>query len=145
MHTNIIHFKRKFFADTTALVIFFTITGILNERFIAEMSWFEVAVSRTFGGPLMVLTARPYGIWRDVIMARWALPNTSTYKMFAWDTFALVTFQVPIYAFIIWVGGAEGAGLVNGVIGATAIMMVCGRPYGVWLELVRRWFKVSVM
>lgn len=91
----------------------------------------------------MVLTARPYGIFRDSILARWARQNASKCKIFVWDTFALVTFQVPIYAFIIWIGGAEGIGLVKGVIGATGIMIVCGRPYGVWLEFVRQRFKVS--
>ena len=57
---------RSFAADTVALVIFFTIVSGLNERFIAGMSWPEVAVSRTIGAPLMVLTARPYGFWRLV-------------------------------------------------------------------------------
>lgn len=91
----------------------------------------------------MVLTARPYGIYRDEVLARMAPQSTSLSRIFVWDTFALVTFQVPIYAFIIWVSGAEGLGLLHGVIGATVIMLVCGRSYGVWLEFVRRKFKGS--
>ncbi len=50
---------RSFVADTLALVVFFTIVSGLNERFIAGMSWSEVALSRSIGAPLMVLTARP--------------------------------------------------------------------------------------
>ena len=48
---------RGFFADTLALVTFFTCTGILNERFIAGMDWPQVIDARLIGAPLMVLTA----------------------------------------------------------------------------------------
>ena len=56
---------RAFVADTLALVVFFTLLGALNERYVAGMAWEEVARSRSIGAPLMVLTARPYGLWRD--------------------------------------------------------------------------------
>src|SRR5690606_13763175 len=48
---------RSFAADTLALVIFFTVVSGLNERFIAGMSWPEVATSRSIGAVHMVLTA----------------------------------------------------------------------------------------
>jgi hypothetical protein len=57
-----------------------------------------------------------------------------------WDSAALVSFQVPIYAAIIAVSGASGQGLVQGVIGATVIMLVLGRPYGAFLNWVRARF-----
>ena len=63
---------RAFLADTLALLAFFTVTGILNERLIAGMSWGDVATARAIGAPLMVLTARPYGLWRDWIVGRLA-------------------------------------------------------------------------
>ena len=138
MHIDSLHRRRLFFADTTALVIFFTFTGVINERFIAGMPWPEVAVSRMFGAPLMVLTARPYGIWRDAILARWTSADSPCFLRFVLDMIALATFQVPIYAFIIWVGGAREDELIKGVLGATIIMLFCGRPFGLWLDLVRR-------
>ncbi|HVG48844.1 MAG TPA: L-alanine exporter AlaE [Rubellimicrobium sp.] len=129
---------RAFLADTLALLVFFTITGVLNERFIAGMSWGEVATARAIGAPLMVLTARPYGLWRDWVLGRLAGPGRVARLL--WDTAALVTFQVPIYAVILVAGGAEGAEVVQGCLGATAIMLAAGRPYGAWLDLVRSWF-----
>ena len=60
----------NFIADTTALVIFFTIASGLNERFIAGMTWSELLVSRSIGAVLMVLTARPYGLWRDFLFGK---------------------------------------------------------------------------
>lgn len=129
---------RGFIADTTALVIFFTITGVLNERFIVGMAWSEVALSRAIGAPLMVLTARPYGIWRDLVFAR-TRPATAISRGI-WDTFSLLSFQVPIYVAIIWLGGASGMALLYGALGASFIMLLLGRPYGLWLDWVRAQF-----
>ncbi|MFR0657033.1 L-alanine exporter AlaE, partial [Pantoea sp. SIMBA_079] len=74
--------------------------------------------------------SRPYGMWRDWLMQRAAPTRVSR---IVWDSMALVTFQVPIYAAIIAISGASGRGLVLGILGATAIMLVSGRPYGAFL------------
>lgn len=126
---------RAFVADTSALVLFFTVTGLLNERFVAGMSWEEVLHARVLGALLMLPVGRPYGVWRDWLM-RHALPTRLSRIL--WDSLALVTFQVPIYAAIITVSGASGRGLVLGILGATCIMLVSGRPYGAFLNWTRR-------
>lgn len=125
---------RAFAADTLALCVFFTATGILNERYVAGMDWSEVAVSRAVGLPLMVLTARPYGLWRDWAMTR--LPGPALLR----DTVALLSFQAPIYAAIVLIGGADLAELGRAMAGVTAILLLSGRPYGLWLGVVRRAF-----
>lgn len=132
---------RSFVADTLALVVFFTLTSGLNERFVAGMSWDEVAVSRAIGAPLMVLTARPYGLWRNWLITKLA-PSTA-WGVFLADTTALLVFQVPIYAAIIAFGGADGSALLTGTIGFALLMLVLGRPYGLWLEFVRRRFGLE--
>jgi hypothetical protein len=131
------HRRRSFIADTLALILFFTTTGIINERFIAGMSWEEVFHARLLGAVLMVPVARPYGLWRDRIMRR---AGESRVSQVLWDSFALMTFQVPIYAAIIAFSGASGLGLVKGILGAAVMMLVLGRPYGAFLNLVRRLF-----
>lgn len=132
---------RSFIADTLALVLFFTITSGLNERFVAGMAWDEVLVSRSIGALLMVVTARPYGLWRSWIMAK-AAPSSRTGQFVA-DTAALLIFQVPIYVAIIVAGGAEGHAIVKGTLGFAVLMLVLGRPYGLWLDLVRRLLGVD--
>ncbi|TNC47697.1 L-alanine exporter AlaE [Rubellimicrobium rubrum] len=129
---------RSFLADTLALLVFFTSTGVLNERFVAGMDWDEVARSRGIGAALMVLTARPYGLWRGWVLGRFA--GEGRRSQLVWDTIALVSFQVPIYAAILVAGGAEGAEVVQGCLGVTVIMLVSGRPYGLWLDWVRSCF-----
>lgn len=132
------HRRRSFIADTLALILFFTTTGIINERFIAGMTWEEVFHARLLGAVLMVPVARPYGLWRDWIMRR---AGDSRLSQVLWDSLALMSFQVPIYAAIIAFSGASGlGGLVKGILGAAVMMLVLGRPYGAFLNLVRRLF-----
>lgn len=129
---------RSFTADTLALVVFFTITGALNERFVAGMSWSEIALSRGIGAPLMVLTARPYGLWRD-----WFMQRFFAHRPLVSDGAALLLFQVPIYAGILWASGANGEGLATGTAFYAVLMLVLGRPYGVWLDFVRKGFGLK--
>lgn len=129
--------RRSFIADTLALLLFFTTTGVINERIIAGMTWEQVFHARLLGAGLMVPVARPYGLWRDWFMQR--ATETRLSRLF-FDSAALVTFQVPIYAVIIAVSGAEGSGLLGGIVGATVLMLVLGRPYGAFLNWVRSLF-----
>jgi hypothetical protein len=129
--------RRSFVADTLALILFFTTTGIINERFIAGMTWEQVFHARLLGAVLMVPVARPYGLWRDLLMR-----NAREHRMsrLFWDSLALMSFQVPIYAAIIAFSGASGDGLVRGILGAAIMMLVLGRPYGAFLNWIRAMF-----
>ncbi len=129
--------RRAFVADTTALILFFTTTGLINERYLAGLTWQQVLHARLLGAVLMVPVGRPYGIWRDWIMDH---ARSSKVPRLLWDSFALVSFQVPIYAAIIAASGASGRGLVQGILGATVIMLALGRPYGVFLNWIRMLF-----
>ncbi|MFL1480341.1 L-alanine exporter AlaE [Pseudomonas grimontii] len=110
---------------------------MINERFIAGMTWDQVLHARLLGAALMVPVARPYGIWRDWVMKR---ASQGRLSRLLWDSIALVSFQVPIYAAIIAISGASGSGLVRGTVGAAVMMLVLGRPYGAFLNGVRKLF-----
>lgn len=131
--------RRAFIADTAALILFFTTTGVINERFVAGMTWEQVFHARVLGAVLMVPVGRPYGIWRDWIM-QYARPHRMSHLL--WDGLALVSFQVPIYAAIIAASGASGRGLLSGVLGATVMMLALGRPYGAFLNWIRALFGI---
>lgn len=129
--------RTAFIADTTALIVFFTTTGILNERLIAGMTWDQVLHARLLGAALMIPVARPYGLWRDWVMTR---ASSGRVSRLIWDSIALISFQVPIYAAIIAFSGASGEGLVRGTLGAAVMMLALGRPYGAFLNRVRKLF-----
>lgn len=124
----------SFIADTVALISFFTVTGIIDERFVAGMSWEQVLDARVLGAILMIPSGRPSGLWRDWFM-RHATQRRLSQIM--WDTLALVSFQVPIYAIILIVSGASLNEVVRGSIGVIVIMLAVGRPYGAYLNFVR--------
>lgn len=129
--------RGAFIADTLALIVFFTISGVINERFVAGMDWGQVFHARLLGAVLMVPVARPYGIWRDWVMR---FSGGGRLSKLLWDSLALLSFQVPIYAGIIAFSGASGAGLVRGILGAAVMMLILGRPYGAFLNWVRGQF-----
>lgn len=128
---------KPFVADTLALILFFTTTGILNERFIAGMEWSQVLHARILGGLLMIPVGWPYGLWRDLVMRR---AGPGRMSRLIWDSVALMTFQVPIYAAIIAASGASGDALLRGTIGAAVMMLLLGRPYGLFRDWIRRLF-----
>ena len=127
--------RLAFVADTSAMFVFFTTTGIINERFVAGMSWEQIFYARLLGAALMLPCARAYGIWRDWIMRR---AGSTWLSHILWDSLAMVSFQVPIYAAILAVNGASGGALVIAALSFAASMLVLGGPYGAFLNWVRR-------
>ncbi|HEV7417860.1 MAG TPA: L-alanine exporter AlaE [Tianweitania sediminis] len=89
-----------------ALLLFFTTTGAINERYIPGMSWEERCNARLLGAVLMVSLARPYSLWRDWVMKR---AGEIIMSQLFWDSLSLMTFQVPICAAIIAISGATSA------------------------------------
>jgi len=134
------HTTRSFIADTLALFIFFTVTGVINERYVVGMTWEQVLYARLLGTMIMIPSGRPYGLWRDLFMRR--AKETSLSQSF-WDSAALLTFQTPIYASIIFFSGARGFDLLLGALGAAIMMVSLGRPYGMFLSSIRRFFGLS--
>jgi L-alanine exporter len=56
---------RKFLADTFALVVFSTLAGMFAELLVAGMTLLQSAQARLTAIPMMLMTARPYGVFRD--------------------------------------------------------------------------------
>ena len=56
-------------ADTTELIVCFITTGVIDEGFIAGMSWDQVLHARMLGAALMIPVGRPYGVLRELYTA----------------------------------------------------------------------------
>jgi hypothetical protein len=98
-------------ADTLVLIPFFTATGIANERFIAGMTWTQVLQAHLIGAVLMVPVGRPYGLWRERMLGH---AGDTRLSHLLWDSLALMSFQMPIYAAILVFSVAFGTGLMRG-------------------------------
>lgn len=128
---------KSFIVDTVATVVFFTVIATLTELFIAGMEPGEVLVTRLIMIPMMVLTGRPYGLWRDWVFDKLS-PNALWYRVII-DCLAFLSFQVPIYVVTLLIAGADTGEVVTLVVSASIIMLVISRPFGLFLDGVRRW------
>ena len=124
--------------DSLAALVFFTAVATLSERFVAGMDWDQVAVSRAVAAPVMLLTGRPYGMWRDAVFHRLGAARRAPAGRAAIDVAAFMSFQVPVYAAILALAGASPAQALAALFSAAVLMLALSRPYGVLLDAARR-------
>lgn len=122
--------------------MFFTIAAALSELFIAGMEPGQVLIARVIMIPVVVITARPYGLWRDWLFA--ALRPQRRIANVGSDIAAFVAFQVPVYAATLAVAGAALLEITTAVSAAIVSMILLSRPFGLYLEALRTWFGTSV-
>lgn len=96
-------------------------------------------MSRSVTIPVLVLTGRPYGTWRDIVFALAGAPGRGRLAQLALDTVAFLTFQVPVYVAILALAGATGPQMLAALGSAMFAMLLLGRPFGVFLDRVRQW------
>ncbi len=128
---------RAFIIDTVGTVVFFTIVAAMTEFFIAGMEPSQVLTARLIMIPIMILTGRPYGVWRDWVFARF-LPQGRLMSIIA-DIVAFLTFQVPVYVTTLFIAGATFREIQVAVTAAIFFMIVLSRPFGLFLEVLRKW------
>jgi hypothetical protein len=136
---------RRFVADTLALVVFSTVAGMFVELVIAQMTLTQSVRARVTAIPIILVTARPYGVFRDWVF-RLSKANTGGQVRRALaDIGTFVAFQVPVYATVLLSAGANLRQVAVACATATVILAISGRPYGLFLELCRRLFGAGSM
>jgi hypothetical protein len=127
--------------DTLSTILFFTILAALTELYVAGMEPTDVLKTRLIMVPLMILTGRPYGVWRDWFFAG-TKPTVSWSKSLI-DGLAFLTFQLPIYGLTLWIAGAD-FDEVSTLLGSTAVLMlIVSRPFGLFLQAMRKLAAIS--
>ncbi|MBI4511843.1 MAG: L-alanine exporter AlaE [Deltaproteobacteria bacterium] len=131
---------RQWIVDTMAMVVFSTVVGMLVEVLVSGLSISQSLDARLMAVPLNLLTARPYGVYRDRVLAVLAAPSHDAHavRRTAADVLAFVSFQVPIYALILSVSGARLAQIATSCATVALLSTFMGRPYGVFLDACRR-------
>ena len=127
--------------DTLSTILFFTILAALTELYVAGMEPADVLKTRLIMVPLMILTGRPYGVWRDWFFAG-TKPTVSWSKSLI-DGLAFLTFQLPIYGLTLWIAGAD-FDEIGTLLGSTAVLMlIVSRPFGLFLQAMRKLAAIS--
>ena len=133
---------KSYFIDTAATVTFFTVVAALSELLIAGMDPKQVLIARLIMIPVMMATARPYGLWRD-----WFFSKTRPQRWLTnlvGDIIAFITFQVPVYVVTLALAGATASEIAAAVSASIVFMILLSRPFGIYLEAVRNWARTSV-
>jgi hypothetical protein len=128
--------RRLAVVDTTATIVFFTCVAAATELLIAGMTPREVLVTRLVMVPVMILTGRPYGLWRDQIFA--CISPQGALGRAICDIGAFLSFQVPVYAATLLIAGADGTEMVTAIGSAVVFMVILSRPFGLFLDAARR-------
>ena len=132
---------RLIFVDTLSTILFFTILAALTELYVAGMEPADVLKTRLIMVPLMILTGRPYGVWRDWFFAG-TKPTVSWSKSLI-DGLAFLTFQLPIYGLTLWIVGAD-FDEIGTLLGSTVVLMlIVSRPFGLFLQAMRKLADIS--
>ena len=133
--------RRLFWADLFARVTFSLASGMFIEIVLSGMTLKQSLLSRATNLPLVMLMARPYGIYRDWALKKFGATKTET--PIRWGAINMVTyatFFVPQYAFVLWVEGATPLQIAKASGSVALFSLVLGILYGYWLDLCR--FKI---
>lgn len=134
---------RRFLADTSAMVIFSTLLGLFVEIVLAGLDPTQSIRIRLAAIPVMLITGRPYGIYRDKLFAWFGDRRRSRFRTLAIDSIANATFQTPLYIALLAWGGASCEQMLVAAVSIIAIASVSGRPYGLFLNMWRGALGVS--
>lgn len=130
--------SRATLVDALALVAFFTLVAGATEYLIAGLSPQQVLISRSATLPVLLLAGRPYGLWRDAILKLTDARRRHRLVLLVVDTAAFLSFQGPIYAVVLVLAGATSQQMIAALGSATVGMLLLSRPFGIFLDWVRR-------
>jgi hypothetical protein len=135
---------RLLLADTLAMNCFSYGTAVPIELLIAGMSFHAHLQVRLAALVVNTLTGRPYGLWRSFLFSKLGLDGSAgRLRLYLGDTAAFLSFQLPIYILNMVIGGASLGAILKASVTATLISGLLGGPYGLFLDFIRRSFRVT--
>ena len=134
---------RRFFADTFAMITFSTVVGMVIEILISGMTLGQSVQARLAAIPANLLTARPYGIFRDWVFRLMRANEGGHVRKGIADILAFVFFQVPLYVIILATAGANVRQIATACGTITILSAFMGRPYGIFLDFSRWLFRIK--
>ncbi len=130
---------KNYLIDSAAGTSFFTPIYTFNELVIAGMPLDVCLKSRLMAAGFGLVINRPYGMFRNWWAAKWKLTTQSSFtKKYAVETAGLAMFQVPISSFMYYVSGASLTEALIAIPSALALGVMLGRPFGIWMDAVRK-------
>lgn len=133
---------RRFLSDAFAMVVFSFAVGMAVEVLISGLTVSQSLHARLSAIPVNLVTARPYGWFRDRVLSLARAERGGWLRKTAVEVAAFVAFQVPVYMSILLLAGASARQILTSCATLAALSAFMGRPYGVFLDFSRRLFGV---
>lgn len=131
---------RAFFVDTFAMAVSSTVGGMIIELLVTRVTFEQSMHSRLAAIPANIITARPYGLFRDWVFRFTKASNAGHTKKGVIDVLTFVVFQVPLYAVILLTASVEGEKVLTACATLAVFATFIGRPTGMFLDYCRRIF-----
>jgi hypothetical protein len=131
---------RRFLADTIALIVFSTALGSAVEIGLAGLTWKQSLQIRLAAIPVALLTGRLYGVYRDALTRSLAV-RAQPGRLLP-DIVANTTFQLPLYALLLWWNGAIWRQMLIAMLSILPLVMISGPPYALFLVWCRHLFGI---
>ena len=130
---------KAFWVDVFVMNTFSYVIAAPLELWIAGMNWQAHLQARLIALPINSLIGRPYGLWREFLIRRTGMTeHSSAFKRYWVDTLVFLSFQLPVYVGILALSGADWYGIMKAAGIACLLAGLVGRPYGVYLDFVRK-------
>ena len=130
---------RMFLADTLSMTVFSAVLCMAIEIFLSGLTFGQSLTARLAAVPTNLLTGRAYGLYRDWLFRFARLSEDSWIQSAIVDTVAFLSFQVPLYGVVLMIAGATMKQIAVSAASMTLIFALAGRPYGLFLQLCRKW------
>jgi hypothetical protein len=134
---------RKYLADTSALIVYSTVAGAFVEMVVAGLTFEQCLRARLTAVPIIFITGRPYGVYRDWLWRLLGAENGVARRRVIADTTAFASFQLPVYWIVLIIAGATFWQIAAASVTAIIVLLVSGRPYGALLDLFRKLFRLT--
>lgn len=132
---------KRFFVDTLSLNIFIVFTA-----FFVEVVFSGISLDVFWKGRLImiipnIITVEPYNKTRNFVGRKLGTWNHAQLHQIFRDTIVFVLYRVPLVFVVLLILDAPREKIITSCIVATLVSGFTGRPYGIFLDWMRKTFK----
>ncbi len=134
---------KRFCVDMIALNLFIICTAFIVEVIISGIDIIVFLKGRLIMITPNIVTVEPYNQLRIYLNNKLFEIKNQRMRLFLRDTITFLIFRVPLVFIVLFLLDVEYSKIISACIAATAISGFTGRPYGIFLDFMRKMFKVG--
>lgn len=134
---------KRFIVDTIALNLFIICTAFIVEVVFSGIPWSIFWKGRLVMIIPNIITVEPYSLTRVWIGTKLGVWKSPRLHQIVRDTIVFIIYRVPLVFIVLTLLGADSQKVISACIAATLISGFTGRPYGIFLDWMRKVFGVS--